>query len=141
MSTTGQEGRYKGGGGGGEKFNQRSQEAHPTRCRLGPAWVSSPIREEDKPRPQSKKKEEGGDHHQATSPPVEEEVGRCAGRVLVVTEIADIGGAAPAAFPPPGTDSALVLGWGTASARGGARSPLDPDRSDPLERTGSIGVR
>jgi len=30
------------GGGGGEKFNRRSQEAHPTRCRVEPARVSSP---------------------------------------------------------------------------------------------------
>jgi len=29
-------------GGGGEKFNRRSQEAHPTHCRMEPARVSSP---------------------------------------------------------------------------------------------------
>jgi hypothetical protein len=30
------------GGGGGEKFNRRSSEAHPTHCRVEPARVFSP---------------------------------------------------------------------------------------------------
>jgi len=31
-----------GGGGGEDEFNQRSYEARPTPCRVGPARVSSP---------------------------------------------------------------------------------------------------